>query len=64
MWFSRRMEKIVWNDRVKKKEVLHIVKEERNILHSVSYILERGSIISHSMANSLLKKLWTCRKTD
>jgi hypothetical protein len=28
------MEKISWTDRVKNKEVLHRVKEERNILHT------------------------------
>jgi hypothetical protein len=29
------MEKISWTDRVKKEEVLHIVKEEWNILHTI-----------------------------
>jgi len=29
------MEKIRWTNHVKKKEVLHRVKEERNILHAV-----------------------------
>jgi hypothetical protein len=42
---------------VRKKEVLHTVKEEKYILHPASYILERGSIISHSVVNSLLKML-------
>jgi hypothetical protein len=64
MGCSRRMEKIIWNDRLKKKEVLHIVKEEKNILHPACYILERGSVISQSVGNSLSKKLWTCPKTD
>jgi hypothetical protein len=31
----RRMEKISWTDRVRNEEVLHGVKEERNILHTV-----------------------------
>jgi hypothetical protein len=35
MWSWRRMEKISWTDRVRKKEVLHRVKEERNILHTI-----------------------------
>jgi hypothetical protein len=35
MWCWRRMEKISWTDRVRNEEVLHRVKEERNILHTV-----------------------------
>ena len=34
MWGWRRME-ISWTDRVKSKEVLHRVKEERNVIHAV-----------------------------
>ena len=34
MWCWRGMEKISWTDRVK-SEVLHRVKEKRNILHTV-----------------------------
>jgi hypothetical protein len=30
-----RVEKNSWTDRVKNQEILHIVKEERNILHTV-----------------------------
>jgi hypothetical protein len=29
------MEKISWTDRVRNEEVLHTVKEERNILHTI-----------------------------
>jgi hypothetical protein len=32
---GRRMEKISWTDRVRKDEVLHRVKEERNILQTI-----------------------------
>jgi len=32
MWCWRNMEKISWTDHVDNKEVLHTVKEERNIL--------------------------------
>jgi hypothetical protein len=32
MWCWRRMEKISWTDRVRNVEVLHRVKEERNIV--------------------------------
>jgi hypothetical protein len=35
MWCWRRMGKISWTDRVRNEEVLHRVKEERNILHTV-----------------------------
>jgi hypothetical protein len=34
MWCWRRMEKISWNDRVR-NEVLHRIKEERSILHTI-----------------------------
>ena len=34
MWCWRRMEKIIWTGRVRSEEVLHRVKEERNILHT------------------------------
>jgi hypothetical protein len=40
MWCWRMMEKISWTDRVRNEEMLHKVKEERNILHRV----ERGKI--------------------
>jgi hypothetical protein len=29
------MEKVSWTDRVRNEEVLHRVKEERNVLHTV-----------------------------
>jgi hypothetical protein len=35
MWFWRRMEKISWTGRVNNEAVLHRVKEERNILHTI-----------------------------
>jgi hypothetical protein len=35
MWCWRRMEKISWTDRVRNEEVLHRVKEERNVLRTV-----------------------------
>ena len=35
MWCWRRKEKISWTDRVKSEEVLHRVKEERNVLRTV-----------------------------
>jgi hypothetical protein len=49
------MEKISWVDRVRNEEVLHRVKEERNILHTVKrrkadwigHILRRNCLIKH-----------------
>ena len=49
------MEKIIWTDHVKNEEVLHRVKEERNILHAikrrkVSWIgqfLRRNCLLKH-----------------
>jgi hypothetical protein len=35
MWCWRRMEKISWNNLVRKEEVLLRVKEQRNILHEI-----------------------------
>jgi hypothetical protein len=35
MWCWRRMEKINWTDRVRNEKVLHRVKEERNIVHTI-----------------------------
>jgi hypothetical protein len=35
MWCWGRMEKISWTDRVRNEEVLHRVKEERNILRTI-----------------------------
>ena len=45
MWRWRRMEKISWADRVRNEEVLHRVKEERNIIHTVKR--RKGNGIGH-----------------
>jgi hypothetical protein len=55
IWCLRRMEKIRWNDHVINEEVLHRVKEERNILHTrkrrkanwIGHILCRNYILEH-----------------
>jgi hypothetical protein len=55
MWCWRRTEKTSWTDRVRKEEVLHRVKEERNILHTIQirkanwigHILRRNYLIKH-----------------
>jgi hypothetical protein len=56
MWRWRRMEKISWTDRVRNEEVLHRVKEERNILHTIKrrkanwigHILRRNCLLKHA----------------
>jgi hypothetical protein len=45
MWCWRRM-KISWTDRVRNEEVLHRVKEERNILHTVKRRKATGLVTS------------------
>jgi hypothetical protein len=55
MWCWRRMEKRSWKDRVNNEAVLHRVKEERNILHTIrrrkanwiGHILHRKYLLSH-----------------
>ena len=55
MWCWRRMEKIIWADRVRNKEILHRVKEERNDLRAtkrrkanwIGYILHRNCLTKH-----------------
>ena len=54
MWRWRRMEKISWTDRVRNKEVLQRVKEERNILQTVK---RRKAIwIGHMLCGNCLLK--------
>jgi hypothetical protein len=43
----------------RRKQLLHDQKETKRILE-----IEKGSTRSHCVGNSLLKRLWTCRKTD
>ena len=51
----QRMEKISWTDRVTNEEVLHRVKEERNIIHTVKR--RKGNWIGHILrGNCLLKR--------
>jgi hypothetical protein len=54
MWCWRRMENISWTDRVRNEEVLHRVKEERNILHTIQR--RKANWICHILRiNCLLK---------
>jgi hypothetical protein len=55
MWCWGRMEKISWTDRMTNEEVLHRVKEERNIVHTIKrrkanwigHILRRNWLLKH-----------------
>ena len=56
----RRLEKISWNDRVK-NEVLHRVKDDRNILHAIQrrkalcigHILRRNCLLKHVIGGKI-----------
>jgi hypothetical protein len=60
MWCWRRME-ISWTDRVRNEEVLHRVKEERNIVHTIKrwkanwigHILRRNCLLKHVIEGKL-----------
>jgi hypothetical protein len=55
------MEKIRWTDRVRNEEVLHRVKEERNIVHTIKrrqanwigHILRRNCLLKHVIEGKL-----------
>jgi hypothetical protein len=61
MWCWRRMEKISWTDRVRNEEVLHRVKEERNIVHTIKirkanwigHILRRNCLLKHVIEGNI-----------
>jgi hypothetical protein len=48
------MEKISWADRVRNEEVLHRVKEERNIVHTI--IRRKANWIGHILRSNCLLK--------
>jgi hypothetical protein len=59
------MEKISWTDRVRNEEVLHRVKEERNIVHTVKrrkanwigHILRRNCLLKHVIEGKLEERI-------
>jgi hypothetical protein len=61
MWCWRRMEKTSWTDRMRNEEVLHRVKEDRNILHTIKrrkanwigQILRRNCLLKHLIEGKL-----------
>jgi len=54
MWCWRRTGKMSWTDRVKNEEVLHRVKGERNIVHTVNR--RKANRIGHILCRSCLLK--------
>jgi hypothetical protein len=54
MWCWRRMEKIIWTDCVRNEGVLHRVKEERNIVHTIKR--RKASWIGHILGRNCLLK--------
>jgi hypothetical protein len=65
MWCWRKMEKISWTDRVRNEEVLHRVKEERNVLHTIKrrtanrigHILRRNCLLKHVIERKLEERV-------
>jgi hypothetical protein len=61
MWCWRRMKKISFTDRVRNEEVLHRVKKERNIVHTIKirkanwigHILRRNCRLKHVIEGKL-----------
>jgi hypothetical protein len=49
MWYYRRTEKISLTDRVRKEEVLQIVKEEKNVRQTnwSGHIVRRNCLLKH-----------------
>jgi hypothetical protein len=54
MWCWIRMETISWTDCVRNEEVLHRVKEERNILHTIKR--RKANWIGHKLRRNCLLK--------
>ena len=55
------MEKVIWTGHLRNKEILHRVKEERNILHTmkrrkadwIGYILRRNCLLKHIIEETI-----------
>ena len=65
IWGWRIMEKISWTDRVRNEDVLHRVKEERNIIHTekrrkanwIGYILCRNCLLKQVIEGKIGKEV-------
>jgi hypothetical protein len=66
----RRMEKVSWTNRVRNEEVLHRVKEERNVLHTVKrrkanwigHILRRNCLLKHVIDGKVEERIEVTRR--
>jgi hypothetical protein len=54
MWCWRRMEKISWTDNVRNEEMLHRVKEVRNILRTIKR--RKANYFGHILRRNCLRK--------
>ena len=54
VWCCRKMDKISWTNRLKNKEVLNGVQEERKLLHTIRR--KRANGIGHSLRRNCLLK--------
>jgi hypothetical protein len=65
MWCWRRMEKISWTDRLRSGEVIHRVKEDRNVLHTIKrreaswigYILRSNCLLKQVTEGKIEKRI-------
>jgi hypothetical protein len=63
-------EKISWTDRVRNEDVLHRVKEERNIVHTIKrrkanwigHILRRNCLLKHVIKGKLEERIEMMRR--
>jgi hypothetical protein len=62
MWCWRKMEKIIWTDHVRNEEVLHGVKEKRNIIHTVKR--RKANFIGHILRRNCLLKYFIEGKVE
>jgi hypothetical protein len=66
MWCWRRMERIIWTDRVRNEEVLERLKEERNTLHRIKrrksnwigHILRRNCLLKHVIEGKIVVRIY------
>jgi hypothetical protein len=66
----RRLENIIWTDRVRNEAVLHRVKEERNILHTIErrkanwigHVLRRNCLLKHVLEGKLEGRIEMVRR--
>ena len=65
MWWWRRMKKISWTDRVKNREVLQRVEEDRSVLHTIKrkkvkwigHILCRNCLLKHAVEGKIKERI-------